>query len=352
MTKQQWETSLESYPEHNFLQSWAWGEFHQKLGHPVYRVISEKWMFQAVVEPAKRARYLTIPGGPLVQDWNKDTLTTVVSSMKDIAKKERCAFIRIRPQVFDTLENRLVIQKLGFRSAPMHLHAELTRVLNVTKSDEQLLSEMRKGTRYEIRKAQKMNIRVAQSADEALIDDFIRLQSETAKREQFVPFSRQFILEQFREFKKDRAVQWFYINSRAVIPGEDPESIEKNLYRSRIRSGMTNRVISIAFVIFYNSEAIYHYAASSQKAREIPAAYALQWAIIHEARRRGCTAYNLWGDVANSQLSSHRFAGPSLFKRGFGGQQIAYLHTHDLPISNRYWINWTIESIRKNLRKL
>ena len=119
--------------------------------------------------------------------------------------------------------------------------------------------------------------------------------------------------------------------------------------------------ISMAFVIFGRDEAVYHYAASSNEARKIPAAYAIQWAIIQEAKKRGCRIYNLWGDVADNKLRkhrfaayypAHRFAGPSLFKRGFGGRQITYLHAHDLPLNWKYWIDWSIEMTRKNLRNL
>ena len=218
----------------------------------------------------------------------------------------------------------------------MHLHAELTRILDLTKTDEQLLAEMRKSTRYEIKRAVKMGIKVEQSRDENLAADFIRLQTETAKREGFVPFSRKYLLEQFRAFKKANAVRWFFVSNQES-PGRGQETPGK---------------ISMAFVIFYRGEAVYHYAASNAAGRLIPAAYAIQWAIIAEAKKRGMKTYNLWGDVADDKLNSHRFAGPSLFKRGFGGEQVAYLHAHDLPLSWKYWVNWGIETIRKKFRSL
>ncbi len=342
MNKNCWEKNLNEFSEANFLQSWEWGEFHQKLGHPVYRVkFSARGgggMFLAIVEPAKRGRYLTIPGGPLLSNYGSVSLwKQAVLLMKETAKKENCVFIRIRPQI-SVDEIAASMRYLGFRAAPMHLHAELTRVLDLTKSDEQLLSEMRKSTRYEIRRSERMGIKVEQSQNENLVDDFTRLQAETAKREGFVPFSGKYLLEQFRAFKKTMSVKLFFVN--LLRPG-----------LAAARPGLS-RPISMAFVIFYRGEAVYHYAASGDEARKIPAAYAIQWAIIHEARKRGCRTYNLWGDVADDQLGSHRFAGPSLFKRGFGGNQVAYLHAHDLPLSWKYWVNWGIENLRKKLRSL
>ena len=354
MTKTEWENKLDKFPEANFLQSWEWGEFHKNLGHPVFRVKFSarggSGMLQGVVEPARRGRYLEIPGGPLLSEYSSVSIwKQAVLLMKEIAIKENCAFIRIRPQIVDagiaTPLDKLgtrndAMSLLGFRPAAMHLHAELTRVLDLTKTDEQLLAEMRKSTRYEIKRAVKMGIKVEQSRDENLVADFIRLQTETAKREGFVPFSRKYLLEQFRAFRKTNSVCWFFIRSdlaAAHLPA---------------RQAGSDLLISMAFVIFYRGEAVYHYAASSNEARKIPAAYAIQWAIIVEAKKRGMKTYNLWGDVADDKLNSHRFAGPSLFKRGFGGEQVAYLHAHDLPLSWKYWVNWGIETIRKKFRSL
>lgn len=328
-----WEKLLNRFPDANFLQSWTWGEFHEHLGHPVYRVHAAHGMFQAIVEPAKRARYLTVPGGPLVHSWNRASLTPIILELKRIAQNEHCSFIRIRPQVLDSDASRFTLSAFRFRRSPMHLHAEVTRVLDLTKSNDQLLSEMRKSTRYEIRRVQKMGIHVEQSDDERLIDRFVKLQEETARREHFVPFSKEYLLEQFRAFKQDNAVQLFFVRE-----GSDPSQ--------------KDRILSMAFVIFYRAEAVYHYAASNAESRSFPAAHAIQWAIIHEAKKRGYTTYNLWGDVPDDQLGTHRFSGPSLFKRGFGGELVSYLPAHDLPLSWMYWIDWSIESVRKTFRRV
>jgi len=329
--KSQWEKALDKFPDANFLQSWDWGEFHQKLGHSVYRAEFNNGMFQAIVEPAKRGRHLIVPGGPLLNNYfSLPQWHRTVTLLKEIALKEKCAFIKIRPQAENSNRLSEIAKQIGFIPAPMHLHAQLTRILDLTKSDEQLLSEMRKSTRYEVKKSLKMGIKVEKSQDENIIDDFIRLQAETAKREEFVPFTKKYLLQQFKEFNKDNAVKLFYITN--------PE------------------IVSITFVIFYREEVIYHYAASTDEARKIPAAYAIQWAIIQEAKKRGYKTYNLWGDVTDEKLSAswrtHRFSGPSLFKRGFGGRQFAYFPAHDLPLSWKYRINWGIENLRKITRSL
>lgn len=344
INRSQWEKLLDKFPDANFLQSWAWGEFHQRLGRSIYRVEFDKGMFQAIVEPAKRGRHLIVPGGPLLKNYfSLPQWQQAVTLMKEIALKEKCVFIRIRPQAENSKQLSKITKQIGFLPSPMHLHAQLTRLLDLSLSDDELLSQMRKSTRYEIKRALKMEIAVEQSDDEKLIDDFIELQDETAKREKFIPFPKKYLLDQFREFKKANTAKLFFVSQ--LRPG----------LAAVARPGLS-KPICIAFVIFYRGETVYHYAASNEEARKIPAAYAIQWAIIQEAKRRNCRIYNLWGDVADEKLSAnwrtHRFAGPSLFKRGFGGKQFAYFPAHDLPLSLKYWINWAIENIRKIIRSL
>jgi lipid II:glycine glycyltransferase (peptidoglycan interpeptide bridge formation enzyme) len=62
--------------------------------------------------------------------------------------------------------------------------------------------------------------------------------------------------------------------------------------------------------------------------------------------------YNFWG-VAKPEEKQHRFYPISIFKRGFGGSDFAYLHAHDL-VTRRlaYTINYIIEYARKRLRRL
>ena len=120
-----------------------------------------------------------------------------------MAEKYKCVFVRVRPQTLETSENSRLFSDLGFRNAPMHLHAELTNWLDITKTEEELLAGMRKATRYEIKQAQKLGIKITSSQDSADMDEFYDLQMETARRHKFVPFGREFLKEQFRVFAAD-----------------------------------------------------------------------------------------------------------------------------------------------------
>jgi lipid II:glycine glycyltransferase (peptidoglycan interpeptide bridge formation enzyme) len=328
-----WEAFIQGQPEANFLQSWHWGEFNSRLGRQVYR----QGFFQdgrllgvllAIVEPARRARYLAIPGGPIV-DWrNKPLVEAAVQEMHRLGKQEHCAFVRVRPQITESQDHSQLFAQFGFRRAKMHLHAELTSQLDITKTEEELRNEFRKNTRYELKQAKKRGLVVSATADPEAIEEFYNLQLQTAQRHGFIPYGKKFLKEQFKVFS---------------------EANKALLYSAKTSDG---QLIAQAFVIFYNQEAAYHYGASTELGRTEPGAYAIQWEAIKEAKRRGMTRYNFWGVVLPEQ-TTHRFYGVSVFKRGFKGEDVEYLHARDLVINwPKYLPNLGIETIRKRRRHL
>lgn len=336
--KQEWESFLKKYDEANFLQSWYWGEFHKRLGKQVFytgfynpsassgqdKLIG---VMLSIIEPAKRGKYLTVPAGPII-DWeNKKLVAAAFFEMKNIAKENHCVFIRIRPQLIDNDFSRNIFRQYSCINAPMYMHAELTSQLEITNPEEEIIANMRKTTRYEIRKAEKLGLTITTSKDEKLIKPFYEIQLETAKRQKFVPFSYQYFYEQFKVFfEADKAL----------------------LYTASFQK----KILAQAFIIFYNTEAVYHYAVSTEEGRQYPGAYLLQWEVIKEAKRRGMKRYNFWG-VAPIESKDHRFSGISIFKRGFGGEDVQYLHAQDLIINYpKYAITFAIEQIRKIVRRV
>jgi lipid II:glycine glycyltransferase (peptidoglycan interpeptide bridge formation enzyme) len=327
-----WEAYIATHPEANFLHSWYWGVFHERLGHTVirhgyYQANKLVGVLQTIVEPARRGRHLTVPGGPIL-DWGVKGLdATWVKDLKAIAKAHDCVFARVRPQLLRTPENQQMFKRLGFRKAPMHLTADLTSQLDLTKTDDEIKSGMRKGARYDLNKSAKLGIKVEVVSGAKYLDEFYNLQLETAKRHNFVPFTKQFLTEQFKTFQEVDAVQMY----RATYQG---------------------KLLTMAFIIFYGQEAAYHYGASTDLARQYPGAYAVQWEAIQEARRRGCQRYNFWG-VTEHGNTKHRFYGVSVFKRGFGGDDVAYLPAQDLVVNRlKYEVTYAFETARRKARKL
>ncbi len=332
LEKQAWEEQIGNFPEANFLQSWQWGVFQESLGKRVLRIFVQKegsteaGLAQVIVEPAKRGRYAAVAGGPLVNWQDTGFVTNFFDTLKAEAKKEGCVFLRFRPQVVETEVSDMTLQKIGARLAPMHLTADLTLQLNITQGEQEILAQMRKNTRYEVKKAEKLGITTRVSSDASEVLAFHDEQLRVAERHNFVPFSLPFFQKQFEAFAADGQV-------------------------ALVHSYLDDQLLASAFILFYNGEAVYHYGISTEANAKQPGAYATQWRAVQEAKARGCSTYNFWG-IAPETATTHRFAGVSLFKRGFGGQEVAYLPAHDLVLSPLYWVNWGFEMIRKRLRRL
>ena len=261
-----WENFLNLHSEANFLQSWNWGKFHESLGKKVYRSGFYRegnltGLMLSIVENAKRGRYLTVPAGPII-DWrDPDQVTAYISEIQRIAKIENCAFVRVRPQLQSNEFSKTLFKTHGFINAPMHLHAELTSQLDITLTEEELMANMRKTTRYEIRKANTLGINITSTDNTAGLKEFYDLQIETSRRQNFVPFSYKFLEEQFKVFAETKNVL---------------------LYTAKF----DGKLLAQAYIIFYGAEAAYHYGASTEEGRKFPGAYLIQWEAIKEAKRR------------------------------------------------------------------
>lgn len=330
-----WQRAAELYPQANFLQSPAWGEMNHLIGHKViveYNVNDEQgepsaaphFWCQMIVKNAKRGRYLEVPGGPLL-DWD-DTATKklVFQKIRAVAKREKCVFVRLRPQL--PVGELAKLDGLGLRKAPMHLHAEHTVMIDLSKSEDELLASMRRQTRYEVRRASKLGITVRWSNDEAIFREFQAVQAETAKRRHFVPPDLKTLLAEREAFGKQARV---YVAETAE--GE------------RIAYGL---------ILVEGAEAEYFEAASTELNYKLPGAYALQWQVIRDLKKLGVKRYNLWG-IAPPGQKHHRYAGVTTFKTGFGGEIVEFVPAQDLVVKHlRYLFNLTVETIRKKKRHL
>ncbi|MCL2110470.1 peptidoglycan bridge formation glycyltransferase FemA/FemB family protein [Microgenomates group bacterium] len=331
-SREEWEGWLATREEASFLQSWEWGVFQENIDHPIrrigfYRAEELIGVMLTVVEPAKRGRYLTVPGGPII-DWENAALAELaVMEMKKIAREEKCVFVRVRPQIEETNLNKIMFFKLGFRKAPIHMHAELTHRLDLTKSTEELQREMRKATRYEIRRAQKLGVEIKKTTEKEAMERFYQIQLETAKRQGFTPFGEKFLAEQLATFAAVGAA-----------------TLYEAWYEGKYLAG--------AMIVSYGAEAVYHYGVSTEAGRKVSGAHLIQWTAIQEAKAQGKVIYNFWG-VAPEEEREHRFAGLSLFKRGFGGEDFAYLHAQDLAMRKaKYLVVNMFEKWRKRARRV
>lgn len=350
--KQEWEnffleqqTSKVVCPS-SFIQSWSWGDFSERMGEKVFRLgfsehNSDKEQEQSsekligiglgVFIKAKRGRYLHFRHGPII-NWNDQGLAEfVIKTLKTLASQENAWFVRISPLIsYETLER---CPSLLSQSRPSQMHnvdSEETWILDLNKTEEELLADMRKNTRYSIRKAEKMGIEILKTKDPAYIDEFWTIMMDTVKRQKWTFYSREYIENEFKTFTQSDQALLFLAK-----------------YQGRFIAG--------AMFIFDKFQSVYHHSGALTEFRNTPASYLIQWEAIKEAKSRGLPRHNFWGLplTKDNQLDMNDpWSGVGLFKTGFGGRPERWIHARDIPVNWKYRLTYFYEKFETWKRKL
>jgi lipid II:glycine glycyltransferase (peptidoglycan interpeptide bridge formation enzyme) len=326
-----WEKIILPWQPNTFLQSWEWGETQTKDKETVQRlaVYQDNQPIAAanvILVNARRGRHYLIPHGPLFShpQYFQSGLESIIDYLKNTAFQDKAIALRVAPLQISSPQTKSVYAKFGFRPAPLHVHTELTWILDITPNPDTIQANMRKTTRHAIHKAAKAGITCEVLTDPAALNRFWPLYVSTRQRHGFVPFSQKFLRAQWDAFSQTNRVF-------AVIASHQ------------------NHDVAAGIFIHYANTVFYHHGASIKLPSNLPAAQMLQWCAINEAKKRNATRYNFWG-IAPDNQPNHPFAGITIFKKGFGGQAINYLHAQDLPLSLGYWRLWLIDTYRKHKR--
>lgn len=325
-----WNEFVESHEEANFLHSWQWGEFYLSRGKQVIRRgIFDKGelvgVYEGVVETARRGKFLAIAGGPIIDWTNKSAVKAFRDDVSQQATQLDCVFVRVRPQLEKSDKSLALFKELGFKKAPIYLSVEHAGILDLTKTEDEIMSGTRERLRRALRKAAKNNIVIETSTNPDSMQEFYKIQLQTARRHDFMSFSEDFLKKQFEAFAATGNVV---------------------LYTARHEG----QILAQNFMIFYGNEASYHYGVSTELGTKLSGAPLLHMQAMRDARERGIKRYNFWG-IVDENDTKHRYYGVSVFKRGFGVEDLKYTPAHDLIINpTKYKLAWLIETARRKWR--
>ena len=165
-------------------------------------------------------------------------------------------------------------------------------VLDISKSEEEILAGMKQKTRYNIKLAEKRGVHVTYNMKHVTqenIDKFLQLVKITSKRDKITSHPDAYYRQMFE-----------------TIPSE----ILK-LYIAEYEG----KIIAANLVLFFGKTATYMHGASDNEHRNLMAPYLLQWRQIQDAKAAGCTRYDFGGVKTGDADKS--WAGITKFKTGF-----------------------------------
>jgi len=262
----------------SFLQSSSWLEFQKSLGRKVWQINGIN-----VIEhnlPFGKS-YLYSP-----RCEGKFLLEGFIKKIKELVRQENSIFLKVETQ--DAVD----LKKFGFRKSH-NIQPTKTLILDITKSEQELLNQMHHKTRYNIGLAEKKGVRIKR--DKNLFEDFWKLMEETTRRDGFKPHPKE------------------YYKKMLGIPGVE-------LFMAEYQ----NKIIAANIAVFYDRQAIYLHGASDYEHRNLMAPHLLQWEQIKEAKKRECIEYDFWG------IDEKKWPGVTRFKKSFSGREISYPGAYDL----------------------
>ncbi len=255
-----------------------------------------------------------LPGGFKYWDIERaDPSMELVQYVAGEAKARGAVFVRLTPELpwghplgpeFKELE--FVYPRLMRRS-----HSpSATLKLDLTKSEKELLAEMHPKTRYNIRVAERHGVTVIEGDREKDFTVFWELLRETAERDGISLL----MSDHYRRMLS--------------LTHEPRVLLLLARYEERDLSGL--------ILVVHDKISTYLHGGSTNRDRQVMASSFLQWQAIKLSKRLGCTVYDFWGiqmdDVPGAQPQEQAWSGITRFKKGFGGSEVRYLGTKDLPL--------------------
>ncbi|WKC88241.1 lipid II:glycine glycyltransferase FemX [Borreliella japonica] len=196
-----------------------------------------------------------------------------------------------------------------------------TTILNLNNSLENILLNMKKKTRYNIKLSTKKNLDILIDDKFKHLNAFYKLYKETSKRDKFAIHSKEYIQNLIEIFKQD-----------------------KNAQIKLIAAFYNNIIVSGIIVGIYKEKAVYLYGASSKEYRNLMPNYAVQFKAIKILKKLGIKEYDLLGIPPINK--KHPLSGLFAFKTGFGGDIIHRIGCYDFVYKN------FIYNVYANLEKL
>lgn len=294
------------------LQSWEWGEFRQKTGVKVVRLGTFEGKkliagYQVTVHPIPYTPYTVIyfPKGPVSNQ-------AMLEALVKLGQQEKAIFVKMEPQV-EELSGETVKKFLlssGCRPGKP-LFTKYTFQIDLTKSETELMAQMKDKTRYNVRLAQKHGVIVKEDNSTQAFENYLRLTRETTQRQKFYAHS-----------EKYHRLMW------------ETLKVKNNRLTAHLLTATYQNEPLVTWIVFnFNNVLYYPYGASSTERRELMASNLMMWEAIRFGKKMGCQTFDMWGSLGPNPDPKDPWYGFHRFKEGYGGKLVEFIGTYDLVLN-------------------
>jgi hypothetical protein len=292
----------------HFLQGPAWERLQGELDRPAVRLTGDGWRAFAVLQRGRLNSRLYAPYGPELD--RADALEPALDALRAEAKRLGAAFVRVEPTLAGPDGPGLpaaALEAAGLRRVGRE-QPEHTQRVDLARPFDEVLGEMRKSNRNLHRNFAKKGLSVRASADPADVEHLIRLLGEVSDRTGMHAHAGDYLRAQ----------------ARALVPAGDAKIFLVDLAGE-------DEPVAAALVYDDAERRYYGHAAASTAHRALSPGVILVTAMMQGAHEAGLAEFDLYG-VVPPEVRDHAWSGFSDFKRSFGGRQVDYSGTWELPV--------------------
>lgn len=299
------------------LQSWQWGQFRQKNGVEIIRLASGKNnKFTEIIQLSLHP----IPHTPWKIGYVPKSVipsTEMLEQLISIGKSKKCIFIKFEPNIVKgegTFAQEVPVNGNTYHiiKSSHPLFTKYTFVLDLKKTEEELLSQMHHKTRYNIKVAQKHNVLIAKDDSPQAFEHYLRLTEETTRRQHF-----------FAHDRKYHELMWQTLHTDNMA----------YLFTATYSHENTSYVLAAWIVFLFNNILYYPYGSSSHLFRNTMASNLLMWEIIKFGKAMKATSFDMWGALGPEPDSRDPWYGFHRFKAGYGSVLTELMGSFDLIIT-------------------
>ena len=319
------------------LQSFEWGEFRKKTNIKIIRRASQEnkklsHAYQISVHKTPNFPYQIgyFPKGVLPDE-------TIINELTEIGEKNSISFIQLEP---DEYKNKSLVLPKKLRKSFHPLFTRYTFVLDLTKSEEDLLKNMHQKTRYNIRLSEKKGVKTSIDNSDDTFKEYLKLTKVTTSRQKF-----------YAHDEKYHKLLW------ETVGNKNKDKFNPNKLQAHLLKAEYNKKTLVTYILFTFKDKLYYpYGASSNEHREVMASQAAMWGAIRFGKELGLKTFDMWGAAnVTDPDKNDPYYGFHRFKEGFGAELIEFIGSYDLiinPINYRLLtvadkIRWTYLRARK-----
>lgn len=306
----------------HFLQSSAWEQFQQSLGRNTFRRSGDGWEYLAILEHGMGNTRLYCPYGPSAD--NEDAFRQALDSLIKLGAEQQVTFLRvnpINPEFIPILEKHRWREMTYQSLQPKHTH-----IIDLTQSTETILHSIGSTNRNLFRNYHKKDLKIHHSTDPNDVSIFLSLIHKVAVRTGMTPHTDAYFQQQADIYFPAGNASLFYVTH--------------------------NNTPITATIVYDNATTRYyaHTGTDSNYAKQ-RGGNILVTHMILDAKEKGLQFFDFWGVAPPDAPASHPWSGFSKFKRSFGGHDVTFGGTWELPLRPmQYHFYRLYQSLRRKLR--